>query len=46
MAALALVPPAVFKQILEYLKWRVLEEGKFNWTLAKNGVPLVIPQKG
>jgi hypothetical protein len=46
MAAIALVPPAVFKQVLEYLKWTVLEEGKFNWTMAKDGVPLTIPKKG
>lgn len=47
MAALALVPPAVFKQVLEYLGWTALaEEGVYNWTMHKDGVPLTIPKKG
>jgi hypothetical protein len=40
------VPPAVFRQVLEYLGWGVFEEGSFNWTMAKDGVPLTIPKKG
>lgn len=46
MATLALVPPDVFKQILEYLGWSVAQEGKFNWTMVKDGIPLTIPKKG
>lgn len=45
-AAIALVPPAVFKQVLECCGWTVDEEGKFNWTMVKDGVPLTIPKRG
>jgi hypothetical protein len=46
MAALALVAPDIFKQVLECLGWRVAEEGKLNWTLVKNGIPVTIPRRG
>jgi hypothetical protein len=46
MAALALVPPAVFKQVLEHIGWTIATEGKYNWTMAKDGVPLTIPKQG
>jgi hypothetical protein len=46
MAALTLVSPVVFRQVLEYLGWTVLEEGKLNWTMVKNGVPITIPKRG
>jgi hypothetical protein len=46
MAALTLVPPSTFKQVLEYLKWTVFEDGKHNWTLVKDGMPLTIPKRG
>ena len=46
MAALSLVPPVIFKQALECLGWIVVDEGKFNWTVAKGGIPLTIPKQG
>jgi hypothetical protein len=46
MAALTLVPPEIFKQVLEYLKWAVVDDGKYNWTLVKDGTPITIPKRG
>lgn len=46
MTALALIPPPVFKAVLEHLGWSMVEEGKLNWALAKNGIPIIVPKKG
>jgi hypothetical protein len=45
-AAIALVSPVVFKQVLEYLGWNVHAEGKYNCTLVKDGLVLTIPKVG
>lgn len=46
MAALALVSPAVFKRVLEQLGWVVLDEGRLNWVMVKDGIPVTIPKSG
>ena len=46
MPAIASVPPDILKRILELNGWSILDEGKYNWIMVRNGAPLSIPRKG
>jgi hypothetical protein len=46
MPALAHVPPAILKQVLEFDGWKVTHEDHYNWLLEKAAFdPLPIPKR-